>query len=203
MTIYNVIDNHHAPDLHHGLTPIHWTILSGAAILQGGSPFFIPDFASVFEARLSLAVRICRLGKNIAPRFAHRYVDAAAPCVSFTAADLLESLRAAGLPWTQALNFDRSAAFGKYSPADIDSLGKAEVRLRLRSQDGSEVESVWSAQELRIPIREVISLISRDNTIKTGDVILVGAGANGPAVRIGQHAELSIDGSTSVNFNIR
>lgn len=203
MTIYNVIDNHHAYVSSENGTDVHWTILSGASILQGGSPFFIPDFAKRFEARLSMAVRICRLGKNIAPRFAHRYMDAAAPCVSFTAADLLESLRAHGLPWTGAVNFDRSAAFGKYVPADIDAMENAEVRLDLYADAKEEVETRWSPSTLRIPIREVISHISRDNTIKTGDVILVGTDAEGPAVEIGQHAILSFNGTTSVKFNIR
>lgn len=203
MTIYNVIDNHKASCDISEQRPINWTILSGATILQGGNPFFIPDFARRFEARLSMAMRICRLGKNIAPRFAHRYVDAVAPCINFIAADLLESLRDAGLPWTKAVCFDRSAAFGKYAPFDIDSVDQASVSLLITSGSGSMEQCLWHPSELRIPAREAISLISRDNTLKNGDVVMVGTASSGPAVEIGQHAVLSLDGNVSVEFNIR
>ena len=47
-----------------------------SAILKGGKPFFIPDFAERFDYEAELVVRISKLGKNIAPRFAHRYYDA-------------------------------------------------------------------------------------------------------------------------------
>lgn len=203
MTIYNVIDNHKKTGAVSGQTPLNWTILSGATILQGGNPFFIPDFAKRFEARPSLALRICRLGKNIAPRFAHRYVDAVAPCINFIATDLLDSLRESGLPWTKAVCFDRSAAFGKYIPYDMDSIDSASVGLRVTSGDGSEELLVWEGKDFRIPARDVISEISRDNTLKNGDVILAATAPAGPAVEIGQHAELSLDGNISVKFNIR
>lgn len=203
MTIYNVIDNHKAFPLPSEGMPLNWTILSGASILQGGNPFFIPGFANTFEARPTLAVRICKLGKNIAPRFAHRYVDAVAPCVNFTAADLLDSLRNSGMPWTAAVNFDRSAAFGKFIPVDFESIQGMSVLLRLCNEDGSADQCLWRPGDLRMGVRDVISTISKDNTIKTGDIILVGTAPKGPATSIGQHAEVFLGQQPSVNFNIR
>ncbi|HAO63855.1 MAG TPA: 2-hydroxyhepta-2,4-diene-1,7-dioate isomerase, partial [Porphyromonadaceae bacterium] len=49
-------------------------------MLVGNKPFFIPDFAPEFVLHPALAVRIDRLGKNIAPRFAHRYYQSASAC---------------------------------------------------------------------------------------------------------------------------
>ena len=49
-----------------------------SAILKDGKPFFIPDFSNEVHYETEVVVRICRLGKNIAPRFAHRYYDSAA-----------------------------------------------------------------------------------------------------------------------------
>ena len=51
-----------------------------SAILKDGKPFFVPDFSHEVHYETEVVVRICRLGKNIAPRFAHRYYDA----VSYT-----------------------------------------------------------------------------------------------------------------------
>ena len=47
-----------------------------SALLKDGKPFFIPDFSNEVHYETELVVRISRLGKNIAERFAHRYYDA-------------------------------------------------------------------------------------------------------------------------------
>ena len=59
-----------------------------SAILKDGKPFFIPDFSNEVHYEAEVVVRICRLGKNIAPRFAHRYYDAVTVGIDFTARDL-------------------------------------------------------------------------------------------------------------------
>ena len=46
-----------------------------SAILKDGKPFFIPDFSNEIHYETELVVRINRLGKNIAPRFAHITVN--------------------------------------------------------------------------------------------------------------------------------
>ena len=47
-----------------------------SAILNQGKPFFIPDHLGRIDYETEVVVRICRLGKNIPVRFAHRYYDA-------------------------------------------------------------------------------------------------------------------------------
>ena len=59
-----------------------------SAILKDGKPFFIPDFSKEIHYETELVVRINRLGKNIAPRFANRYYDAVTVGIDFTARDL-------------------------------------------------------------------------------------------------------------------
>ena len=39
-----------------------------SALLKDGKPFFIPDFTKQCDYETELVIRICRLGKNIAPR---------------------------------------------------------------------------------------------------------------------------------------
>ena len=56
-----------------------------SAILKDGKPFFIPDFSKEIHYETELVVRINRLGKNIAPRFANRYYDAVTVGIDFTA----------------------------------------------------------------------------------------------------------------------
>ena len=50
--------------------------MADSSVLYTGRPLFIHDFASGFMAAPSIVVRMGRLGKCIAPKFAHRYWDA-------------------------------------------------------------------------------------------------------------------------------
>ena len=81
-----------------------------SAILKDGKPFFIPDFSNEVHYETELVVRINRLGKNIASRFAHRYYDAVTVGIDFTARDLQRRFREAGNPWELCKGFDSSAA---------------------------------------------------------------------------------------------
>ena len=56
-----------------------------SAILNQGKPFFIPDHLGRIDYETEVVVRICRLGKNIPERFAHRYYDAVTVGIDFTA----------------------------------------------------------------------------------------------------------------------
>ena len=77
-----------------------------SALLKDGKPFFIPDFTKQCDYETELVIRICRLGKNIAPRFAYRYYDAVTVGIDFTARDLQRKFRREGLPWELCKGFD-------------------------------------------------------------------------------------------------
>ena len=51
-------------------------IIPDSAIIRDGKPFFVPNFSSRWKYEAMVAFRSMRLGKNIAPKFAHRYYDA-------------------------------------------------------------------------------------------------------------------------------
>ena len=62
----------HNKELHHSLELSEPTIFmkSDSSLLKDGKPFFIPDFSSEVHYETEIVVRIDRLGKNIAERFA-------------------------------------------------------------------------------------------------------------------------------------
>ena len=68
----------HNKELHHSLKLSEPTIFmkSDSSLLKDGKPFFIPDFSSEIHYETEIVVKIDRLGKNIAERFAHRYYKA-------------------------------------------------------------------------------------------------------------------------------
>ncbi len=202
MTIYAITDSLIADSGAAGISGPIWTLISQSAILQGGNPYFVPDFASRFEARLALAVKIGKLGKGIAPRFAYRYAGSVAPAVVFVAADRLNMLRENGLPWTSALSYDRSLAIGTFLPMEYERISQCVCSLAIESASGCEEFSLQPSAS-GSSLEEVIEAISRDNTLKTGDILLIGLAAEGPEAKPDCRARLSINGVDSLSFNIR
>ncbi len=202
MTIYAIVDDFLSNTPSHGISGPVWTLLSPAAILQGGNPYFVPDFSSRFEARTALAVRIGKLGKGIAQRFVRRYVDAVAPAVVFVAADRLDSMRASGLPWTSAISYDRSLSIGRFGKLEFNEIPKCECSIIIESAD-AVFESKYTPCKSEGQLEETIEAISRDNTIKTGDILLIGLSDTGPEVNPNCRLRLLINGEESVRFNIR
>ena len=89
-----------------------------SALLRTGKPFFVPDWTAQVDYEAELVIRICRLGKGIPVRFAHRYYDAMTVGIDFTARDLQREARQKGLPWTVCKGFDGSAVLGDWVPKE-------------------------------------------------------------------------------------
>ena len=52
-----------------------WFLKPDTALLRNNDPFYIPAFSQEVHYECELVVRINRVGKGIAERFAHRYYD--------------------------------------------------------------------------------------------------------------------------------
>ena len=136
-------------------------------------------------------------------RFAYRYVEAVAPAVVFVAADLIQSLSRHGLPWTQALSYDKCLAMGRFIQLPYEETARCECALSLDVKDAEAIESSWNPGMLTPAIDDTIAALSRDNTLKTGDIILSGLAGQGPAVHPESRARIYINGTESLAFNIR
>lgn len=174
-----------------------WYEIPDSCISRSGNPFFVPDSGSEYMAFPSAAFRICRLGKNIATRFAPRYYDEATLGFSVVALDTLRALRAERLPWTHAVAFDRSCLLGDFIPADQFR------RIAEFSISCGDFSSSYSPAESAIDIDSVIALISADNTLKTGDIILASLSPAG--IPLSPRARLSVNagGLTLFDINVK
>lgn len=138
-----------------------------SAIVKNGNPIFLPDFDSRFIGSFFLAVKISRLGKSIAERFASRYYSEVAPAMNIVAKGVLDSLSANGLPWTAATGFDRSLAVGNFIDYPLLS---AIGELNVVSSDGNHDTLTVPSPEV---IAKAIHMASRYNSLKMGDLILI------------------------------
>lgn len=146
-----------------------------SSILVPRRPFFIPDFSEDVHHELELVVRINRLGKHIAPKFAHKYYDEVTVGIDFTARDVQSQLKAKGLPWEKAKGFDGSAVVGKFFT--LDSLGKDIQDIDIQLDVNNTLRQSGNTSEMIFTVNDLISHLSAYYTLRQGDLIFTGTPA--------------------------
>lgn len=171
-----------------------------SALLKDSKPFFIPDFCEQVDYETEMVVRICRLGKNISERFAHRYYDAVTVGIDFTARDLQRKFRAEGKPWELCKGFDSSAAIGDWVPVEkLNDIQKVNFHLNI---DGKTVQQGNTADML-FSVDQIIAYVSRFCTLKSGDLLFTGTPVGVGPVQIGNHLEGFLENEKLLDFYIR
>lgn len=171
------------------------------ALLRNGNPFFIPDYAPRCTMEVHLVARICRLGRYISPRFAHRYYDALTVGIAFTAQDLFEQLRSAGAPWDISKGFDGAAAVGTFKEMDEKDRQTASPHLRLEIDKNTELEV--KTEYMINSIENLIAGISEFYTLRQGDLIFTGSPAISAVARIDTHVDAFFNEERLLSFNIK
>ena len=171
-----------------------------SALLKDGKPFFIPDWSERVDYEAELVVRICRLGKGIPARFAHRYYDAVTVGIDFTARDWQEKARAKGLPWEICKGFDGSAVIGQWVEKekfrDVQAL---QFHLDI---NGTTVQQGCTSDML-YKIDELIAYISTYFTLKTGDLLYTGTPVGVGPVHIDDHLEGWVEDRKVLDFKCK
>ena len=120
--------------------------------------------------------------------------------VGFTARDVLERLRAGGMPWDLATGFDGSAAIGQW----VDKAAFLDVAsLCFRLDVNGKTAQEGYTGDMLCPIDGLIAYISRFFTLKTGDMIFTGAPAKATPVSIDDHLEGYIADRKVLEFNCK
>lgn len=144
-----------------------------SAILPKKMPFFIPSFSNEIHYEVEVLVKINKVGKHIAPKFASKYYDTIGLGIDFTARDVQAKCKEKGLPWEKAKAFDGSAIVGDFYPKEDFDLENISFQLKKNEnivQDGNTKSMLWKIDEL-------ISYVSQYFTLKKGDVIFTGTPA--------------------------
>lgn len=171
-----------------------------SALLKDGKPFFLPEELGRVDYETELVVRICRLGKSIPQRFAHRYYDAVTLGIDFTARDLQRRLRDEGKPWELCKGFDGSAAIGEW--VDISKFRDIQALRFHLDINGKTVQEGCSADML-FKVDELVAYISRWFTLKTGDLIYTGTPVGVGPVHIDDHLTGWIEDRKVLEFNVK
>ena len=185
--------------LYKGESPVIFT-KADSSLLKDGKPFFVPDDMGQIDYETEIVVRICRLGKAIPARFAHRYYDAVTVGIDFTARDLQKKLREKELPWEMCKGFDGAAAIGEWVPVekfrDVQAL---QFHLDINGKTVQE----GCTSDMLFKIDEIIEYISKYFTLKTGDILYTGTPVGVGPVNIDDHLEGFVENRKVLEFNIK
>lgn len=160
----------------HALSPDSDTdIHPDSAMILPGRPLFMPDMAGGWFAELYLAVRLSRLGKNIAPKFAPRYYDGISTAVRVTLSP--DDMAAAGILPGLLSGMDSSVVHGEWQPAE--ELQSALTVTLAAPLTWSSPENTVTFPTMNGEVDAAIARVSAYMTLKMGDILLLPLAAEG------------------------
>lgn len=172
-----------------------------SSLLKDGKPFFIPDFSEDIRCRAGIVLRVCRLGKNIAKRFAHRYYDAFTVGVEFYASDLVERAENNGMPYALFNGFDGSAVLGDFLMFE-ESGAMPEGKGFCLLKNGEAIQK-GNADDLLFGFDDIIEYVSRFYTLKIGDLIYTGFPCAGSQIAIDDRLQGFVGEKEVLSFYVR
>lgn len=181
------------------------------ALTRPDWPFFVPDWSEEIEYETELVVRICRLGKSIPERFAHRYYEDVTLGIDFTARDLQRQLKAKGLPWEISKGFDGAAYCGQkwLKKEEIPGIEHYQSKngevvadmqnLHFEMQLNGETRQVGWTGDMLHTVDQIVAYASQFYLLKQGDLIFTGTPAGVGRVKEGDLITGTLQGIEVLN----
>lgn len=170
------------------------------AVLKDNKPFYLPDFSSDIHFELEVVLKICKVGKYIAEKFAASYYDEIGLGIDFTARDIQAELKSKGLPWELAKGFDHSAVVSNFLPKS----GFANMNdLHFELQVNKETRQKGHTANVLFSFDSIIAFVSQYITLKKGDLIFTGTPEGVGQVKQGDLLEAWLEGKQLINFAVK
>lgn len=181
------------------LEPV-WFLKPDSSILKNNKDFFIPSFSDNLQYELEVVLHICKLGRHIHAKYAHRYYDAVGLGIDFTARDLQWKCKEKGLPWEMAKAFDGSAAISEFIPvgefSDVQNLN-------FKLYKNEEIVQIGNTSDMLFKIDTIIEYVSKFMTLKIGDIIYTGTPSGVGKVAVGDKLRGVLEGRELINMKIK
>ena len=171
-----------------------------SALLLNNKPFFYPDFSTDIQYETEIVVKIDRLGKNIAQKFAHRYYSEITVGIDFTARDLQKRCKEKGHPWEIAKAFDSSAPIGRMvAKTAFPDIQNINFHLDI---NGTTVQQ-GNTKNMIFTVDQMIAHVSRFFIFKIGDLLFTGTPHGVGPVKIGDHLQAYLEDELVLDFKVK
>jgi len=170
------------------------------ALLRNNAPFFLPDFSNEVHHEIEVVLKINRIGKNIAEKFAHRYYDEIGLGVDFTARDIQRECKKNGQPWEIAKAFDHSAPISRFIPK-THFLHMQDIQFRLDMNDKTVQQG--NTADMIFNCDRIIAYVSQFVTLKIGDLIFTGTPPGVGRVDIGDRLKGYLGDELMLDFEVK
>jgi 2-keto-4-pentenoate hydratase/2-oxohepta-3-ene-1,7-dioic acid hydratase in catechol pathway len=168
------------------------------ALLKSPTDFYLPSFSNNVQFEGEFVLKICKNGKKIDPKFAHRYYDEITVGIDFTARDLQNQLKDKGLPWEIAKAFDGSAVIGNFI-----SIKDKSNPLTFDFYHNEILVQHGDTQYMMYSFDYIIHFVSQYFTLQQGDLIFTGTPAGVAKVAIGDYLVGITSGEKVLECHIR
>ena len=175
---------------------ISWHLLADSAVSNSGKPFFIPENEDEILAYPVIVVKVSRLGKTINQKFSHRYYEEIAPGVNFVNASKLKYCIDHKLSYDPAFSFDKALICDGFIKKDNISENTFFVI------KNTEETKIYDIDNFIFLIDYVISEISKTNTLKMGDFVVIG-NSKPLSLKIGDTLRILTDGEETFKIKVK
>lgn len=148
-----------------------------SALLQANTPFYYPEFSNELHYEIELVLRVSKNGRYIPERQANKYYNGITVGIDFTARDIQNELKKAGLPWEKAKAWDNSAIIGKWIDMTPE-IYKKSINFSLKNND--EIVQKGISSDMMFSFDEIVAHISNYFSLNIGDMIFTGTPAGVP-----------------------
>lgn len=170
------------------------------ALLKDNKDFYYPPFTQDLHHEVEVVIRICKEGKHVAKKFAHKYYDAIGLGIDFTARDVQSRHKEKGLPWELAKSFDHSAVISPLVPVtEFEDVPQLEFSLK---KNGQTVQA-GNTKNMIFDFETLITFVSKYITLRKGDLIYTGTPEGVAPVKIGDHLEGLLNGKVMFTCQIK
>ncbi|HQQ93813.1 MAG TPA: fumarylacetoacetate hydrolase family protein [Bacteroidia bacterium] len=161
--------------------------------------FYYPEFTQDLHHEIELVLKICKAGKHIDEKFAHKYYEEIGLGIDFTARDVQDECKKKGLPWEKAKAFDNSAPIGEFVHKSKLNTGDISFGLTVNGESKQEGHSA----DLIFSFDRIISHVSRFISLRVGDLIYTGTPEGVGPVKIGDVLHGHLNGKVLLTLHVK
>ena len=167
---------------------VAYNVIGDNALLRNNDDFYIPAFATELSCVPQIVLRIGKIGKHVAERFAERYYEEVGVGIRFYADNLERELLATSLSPSAAMAFDSGVSLE-------DMIFSFELN----------GESVLTGKvgEISQKPEKTLAVMSEYYMLKIGDFLFCGGVFRQRNLSIGDRLRVLLDGECFLDFQIK